>query len=401
MAAGFHQIPVHPGSIEKLAFVTPDDQYEYLRMPFGLANAPSIYQRAINTALQSEIQEGIALVYLDDVLIPSITVKKGLANLRKVLTTLQSHGFSINVEKCSFLQTEVEYLSRVISNGEVKPSPSKANVLKAIKPPMNVKEVRQFLELAGYFRKLIPQFSVKARVLSTLLKHDAVWQWSQKHTGAFNDVINILASKPVLTIFNPSLPIELHTDASSKGFGAIIIPIHDDLKKVVAYFSKATTPTESRYHSYELEILAVVSALKHFHQIMQDCAKNLGENKNSKMEKLMNPYDVKCPDYEFFINYGDKNKLKYESILPGTTLKDPVVTDLREIQYPSSGEIYFKIDFDDEYKLLPRRAKNINLRKCLFGNVFSTARKITKKKFEDLQQIKLDCWPFYDALLTM
>jgi hypothetical protein len=94
------------------------------------------------------------LPYLDDVLIPSTTVKKGLANLRKVLTTLQSHGFSINVEKCSFLQTEVEYLGRVISNGEVKPNPSKANVLKAIKPPMNVKEVRQFLGLAGYFGKI-------------------------------------------------------------------------------------------------------------------------------------------------------------------------------------------------------------------------------------------------------
>jgi hypothetical protein len=122
-------------------------------------------------------------------------------------------------------------------------------------------------------------------------------------------------------------------------------------------------------------------------------------------EKLMNPYVVKCPDYTFFINYGDKKNLKYESIRPGTTVKDPVVTDLREIQYLPSGEIYFKIDFDDEYKLLPRRAKNINLRECQFGNLFSMTRKITKKKFEDLQQIKLviakDCWPFYDALMTL
>jgi hypothetical protein len=93
----------------------------------------------------------------------------------------------------------------------------------------------------------------------------------------------------------------------------------------------------------------------------------------------MNPYVVKCPDYTFFINYGDKKNLKYESIRPGTTVKDPVVTDLREIQYLPSGEIYFKIDF----------AKNINLRECQFGNLFSTTRKITKKKFEDLQQIKL------------
>jgi hypothetical protein len=118
--------------------------------------------------------------------------------------------------------------------------------------------------LQAILEKLILEFSVKTRVLSTLLKYDAVWQWSQKHTDAFNYVINILASAPVPTIFNPSLPIELHTDASSKGFGAIIIQIHDGLKKVVAYFSKATTPMESRYHSYELETLAVVSALKHF-----------------------------------------------------------------------------------------------------------------------------------------
>jgi hypothetical protein len=122
-------------------------------------------------------------------------------------------------------------------------------------------------------------------------------------------------------------------------------------------------------------------------------------------EKLINPCEDKCPDYTFFINYGDKNNFKYESIRPGTTVKDPVVTDLREIQYLPSGEIYFKIDFDDEYKLLPRRAKNINLRECQFGNLFSMTRKITKKKFEDLQQIKLviakDCWPFYDALMTL
>jgi hypothetical protein len=94
----------------------------------------------------------------------------------------------------------------------------------------------------------------------------------------------------------------------------------------------------------------------------------------------MNPYVVKCPDYTFFINYGDKKNLKYESIRPGTTVKDPVVTDLREIQYLPSGEIYFKIDFDDEYKLLPWRAKNINLRECQFGNLFSTTRKIYNKK---------------------
>jgi hypothetical protein len=137
-------------------------------------------------------------------------------------------------------------------------------VLKNIQPSTNTKEVRQFLGLAGYFRKFVPEFSVKTRVISDLLPKDQPWQWTKEHDQSFSYVMDILSNEPVLAIFNPDLPLELHTDASSRGFGAIIIQIHDGLKRVVAYFSKATTATESRYHSYELETLAVVYALKHF-----------------------------------------------------------------------------------------------------------------------------------------
>jgi hypothetical protein len=311
MAAGFHQIKVHPDSVEKLAFITPEGQFEYLRMPFGLANAPSIFQRAINIALQDEIQQGIALVYLDDVLIPSETLDEGLENLRVVLSTLRSHGFSINRNKCRFLQEEVEYLGRLISKGCVKPSPSKTQALKNIQPPTNIKEVRQFLGLAGYFRKFVPEFSVKTRVISDLLRKDQPWQWTKKHDQSFSYVMDILSNEPVLAIFNPDLPLELHTDASSRGFGAIIIQIHDGLKRVVAYFSKATTATESRYHSYELETLAVVYALKHFRhyfigvpfKLVTDCNSLKSSQHKRDLLPRVSRWWVYLQDFDFVIEH--------------------------------------------------------------------------------------------------
>jgi hypothetical protein len=115
MASGFHQIPFEKDSIEKTAFVTPDTQMEYLKMPFGLANAPSVYQKAINQALHPLLTSGKALVYLDDVLIPFTTVDENLELLRQAFQLLQTSGFQINAKKCKFLQTEIEYLGRLIS----------------------------------------------------------------------------------------------------------------------------------------------------------------------------------------------------------------------------------------------------------------------------------------------
>jgi Reverse transcriptase (RNA-dependent DNA polymerase). len=100
MASGFHQIPVAADSIAKTAFVTPDGQYEYLRMPFGLANAPAVFQRAINAAL-GNLRFSVAVVYLDDIIIPSRTIEEGLNHLERVLHVLDVAGFSLNVKNAS------------------------------------------------------------------------------------------------------------------------------------------------------------------------------------------------------------------------------------------------------------------------------------------------------------
>jgi hypothetical protein len=263
LASGFHQIPIHSNSIHKTGFVTPDGHFEFLRMPFGLANAPAVFQRAINDAL-GELKYTVAVVYMDDILIPSTTIEQGLLYLEKVLEALRVAGFSLNLSKCKFLQAEIEYLGRHISSAGIRPSNDKVVALTKVPSPGNVKQVRQFMGLAGYFRKFVPNFACRTACINNLTKNGVPFLWTTEHENAKQYVVQCLTSEPLLVIFNPDFPTELHTDASSIGYGAILIQKYDGQNKVVAYYSKRTSPSESKYHCYELETLAIVKALRHF-----------------------------------------------------------------------------------------------------------------------------------------
>ncbi|XP_076660006.1 uncharacterized protein LOC143363281 [Halictus rubicundus] len=221
MASGFHQIPIADDSIEKTAFVTPDGHYEYLRMPFGLCNAPAVFQRAINKAL-GNLRNTVALVYLDDILIPSQTIEEGFVNLEKVLDALSTAGFTLNIEKCSFFKKSIEYLGREISADGIRPGKSKLKALIDSPVPSNVKQIRQFMGLASYFRKFVPEFASRTSCITRLVKQGEPWNWGPEQDRARCYVIEKLSSQPLLTIFDPTRETELHTDASSLGYGAIL-----------------------------------------------------------------------------------------------------------------------------------------------------------------------------------
>ena len=171
LTSGFYQIPMDPESIEKTAFITPDGQYEFLRMPFGLANAPSVFQRAINKAL-GELRYNVALVYIDDILIPAENIEQEFKHLELVLEALRKYNFTLNPAKCKFFQKTIEYLGREISVEGVRPGVHKVDAVMKAPTPSNVKEVRQFLGLAGYFRKFVKDFARKVSPLTDLLRKD-------------------------------------------------------------------------------------------------------------------------------------------------------------------------------------------------------------------------------------
>nr|CAH7733188.1 unnamed protein product [Callosobruchus chinensis] len=169
MASGYHQIPMAEESRQKTAFVTPDGQYEYLRMPFGLVNAPAMFQRTINKILGT-MRFTTALAYMDDVLVPSVSFNSGLIALGDVLETFREAGVTLRLEKCKFFQANIGYLGHEISAGGTRPGTAKIEAVKNFPTPKNVHNVRQFVGLCSYFRKYVKAFAQIAQPLTSLTK---------------------------------------------------------------------------------------------------------------------------------------------------------------------------------------------------------------------------------------
>lgn len=208
------------------------------------------------------------VVYVDDILIVSPDIETGMERLNTVLKTLTMAGFSLNLKKCSFLKTKVEFLGFEVEAGQVRPNQRKILALTALPPPQTVTQIRQFIGLASYFRQFVQNFSRIMAPLHKLTSHKGEIVWKPEHESIRQNIISKLTSNPVLMIFDPRHAVELHTDASSLGYGAILFQTVDGKRHVVAYYSKRTSPAESKYHSYELETLAVVNSIKYFRQYL-------------------------------------------------------------------------------------------------------------------------------------
>lgn len=252
------------------------------------------------------------MVYIDDVLVMTEGIEENLILLDSVIKTLTDAGFSINLKKCTFLTNEIEYLGRVIKDGQVRPSNYKIDALVKSPRPSNVKQVRQFLGLAGYFRRYIPNYAIKTAQIAALTRKGINFNWSDEHEAARQGIIAYLTNEPILAIFDPELATELHTDASSIGYGGILMQVHKDgRRRVVAYFSKLTAGAESKYHSYELETLAVVKSLQHFRQyligisfkIITDCNALKMTQRKKDLQPRVARWWMFMQDFEFSLEY--------------------------------------------------------------------------------------------------
>lgn len=265
LASGYYQVPISEQSRPLTSFVTPDGQYEFNRMPFGLANAPAIFQRMMNRVLGSSRYSG-ATAYIDDVLIYGRSVDECLARLEHVLQLLDNANLTLNLNKCEFLLDSIDYLGYEISAAGIRPGSRKIQSVLDFPRPTNHHTVRQFLGLVGYFRKFIKNFAILAHPLNKLLKKDVTWIWTNEQEQSFETLKNKLTDRPILAIYDPAAETELHTDASKVGIGGILLqrPRSDVPYRAVGFYSRQTSPEERNFHSYELETLAVVCSLRKF-----------------------------------------------------------------------------------------------------------------------------------------
>lgn len=263
LSSGFWQVKMKPDDIPKTSFSTPTGHYEFNRMPFGLKNSPSTFQRLMNIVLCG-LQGLHCFVYLDDIVIYASSLEEHTMKLKSVFSRLRLNNLKLQPDKCEFLHREIAYLGHVITEKGVKANPEKIRSIKDYPKPKDEKQIKQFLGLLGYYRRFIKDFAKHAKPLTQLLKKDVKFHWDESQETAFNHFKSILTTEPILQYPNWKEPFVLTTDASNFAIGAILSqgPVGKDLP--IAYASRTLNKAETSYSTSEKELLAIVWAVKHF-----------------------------------------------------------------------------------------------------------------------------------------
>ena len=265
LTAGYYQMGLTKRAIERSAFVTPDGHWEYLRMPFGLCNAPASFQRMMNGIFGDMVGKTL-LVYLDDITVFTKTFKEHLIILEQVFKRLREEGLYLKPKKCTFAADRVTFLGFIVDKDGLRTDPAKVEAIASYPRPRNRTEIRAFLGLAMYYRRFVKNFATIAEPLNDLLRKNPQTKfWTTKHQNAFDQIKQALITSPVLAKPDWTKVFKLYTDACATGLGAILT--QDDEQgheRVICYASRGTRGAEQNYESTKLECLAVVWAIKWF-----------------------------------------------------------------------------------------------------------------------------------------
>lgn len=271
LTSGFHQIRMKEDDIAKTAFSTANGKYEFTRLPFGLKNAPAIFQRMIDDVLKPFVGK-ICYVYIDDIIILGETEEQHLGNLQTILGQLKKANLKVNLEKSKFLRTQVEFLGYVICQEGILPDPNKIAAIRKIKPPTNLKDLKAFLGLASYYRKFIRDFAKVAKPLTNITRNgNAQVKANQSkkkeiklgptELQAFDELKELLTSSEVLAFPDFEKAFILTTDASNHAIGAVLSQGEVGSDRPIIYVSRSLNKTEENYATNEKELLAIVWAL--------------------------------------------------------------------------------------------------------------------------------------------
>ncbi|GKC14941.1 putative reverse transcriptase domain-containing protein [Tanacetum coccineum] len=257
LRSGYHQLRVREEDIPITAFRTRYGHYEFQVMPFGLTNAPAVFMDLMNRVCKPYLDKFV-IVFIDDILIYSKTEEEHSEHLKIILDLLKKERLYAKFSKCDFWLESVQFLGHVINSEGVHVDPAKIEAIKNWPAPTSPTEVRQFMGLAGYYRRFIEGFSLIAKPLTKLTQKNKKFEWGADEEEAFQKLKQDLCTAPILALPEGPDDFVVYCDASLKGYGAVLM----QWDKVIAYASRQLKTHEENYTTHDLELGAVVFALR-------------------------------------------------------------------------------------------------------------------------------------------
>ena len=290
LAMGYHQMSIAKADRDKTAFSTSLGLFQFCRLPFGLAAAPSEFSRLMGEVLRG-LQYKECCLFMDDIISPSETVDEQLERLEHIFQRLLIANLKLKPSKCNFFQKSCKFLGHTVSEEGIGTDEDKIEAVKNWKSPTNKEEVRSFIGLASYYKKFVKDFGEIAKPLYQLTQKAQRFKWSAETENAFQKLKEALTSAPILAYPRLGEVMILDTDSSQHTSGAVLSQLHDGKERVVAYLTKTMNVHELKYCTMRKELLAVVVALKHFHHYLygQEITLRTDNSAVSWLKKLKNP----------------------------------------------------------------------------------------------------------------
>ncbi|GJR02651.1 putative reverse transcriptase domain-containing protein [Tanacetum coccineum] len=257
LRSGYHQLRVREEDIPKTIFRTHYGHYEFQVMPFGLTNAPAVFMDLMNRVCKPYLDK-FMIVFIDDILIYSKSKQEHEEHLNLILDLLKKEELDAKISKCEFWIPKVQFLGHMIDSQGIYVDPAKIESIKDWASPKTPMEIRQFLGLAGYYRRFIEGFSKIAKSMTKLTQKKVKFDWDDKEEKAFQLLKEKFCSAPILALPEGAENFIIYCDASHKGLGVVLM----QNEKVIAYASRQLKIHEKNYTAHDLELGAVVFALK-------------------------------------------------------------------------------------------------------------------------------------------
>ncbi|XP_062557795.1 uncharacterized protein K02A2.6-like [Armigeres subalbatus] len=303
---GFWHVVLDEASSKLTTFWTPFGRYRWIRLPFGIAPAPEIFQMKLQEIIQG--LEGVECI-ADDILIFGIgdTLEEALANhtmcLEKLFYRLEEHNVKLNREKINLCQTAVKFYGHILTDKGLQPDASKISTIRNYPVPSDRKEVHRFIGMVNYLSRFIPNLSANVFNLRKLVPPSQPWKWTATEAEEFDRVKSMVSDIGTLQYYNVNQPIIIECDASCFGLGAVVY----QKSGVIAYASRTLTATERNYAQIEKELLAILFACIRFDQLIVGNPKAIAKTDHKPLLSIFKkPLEIENLELNQFLSISDR-----------------------------------------------------------------------------------------------